>query len=191
MSKIINPQNNDELIEFAESVKKGAIFAYPTEAVFGLGCDINNKHAIQKILDIKRRDISKGLIVISDNLEKVRNLIDDDYFKIFVEENSGSNPTTWLCPVSNLVLPEVTGDSKKIAIRITKHDTSRTICKVLDMPIISTSANIAGKEPATKQDELKFFFGDIDYIIEGEVGNNKKPSRIIDLISKEVIREGG
>ena len=59
------------------------------------------------------------------------------------------------------------------------------------MPIISTSANIAGKEPATKQDELKFFFGDIDYIIEGEVGNNKKPSRIIDLISKEVIREGG
>ena len=123
--------------------------------------------------------------------QKYENLIDDDYFKIFVEENSGSNPTTWLCPVSNLVLPEVTGDSKKIAIRITKHDTSRTICKVLDMPIISTSANIAGKEPATKQDELKFFFGDIDYIIEGEVGNNKKPSRIIDLISKEVIREGG
>ena len=191
MSKIINLQNNNEISEFIESVKKGAIFAYPTEAVFGLGCDINNKYAIQKILNIKKRDISKGLIVISDNLEKVRNLIDDNYFKIFVEENSTSTPTTWLCPASNLVLPEITGDSKKIAIRITKHDISKAICKLLDMPIISTSANIAGEKPVTKQDGLKSFFDDIDYTVDGEVGNNKKPSRIIDLISKEVIREGG
>jgi len=191
MSKIINLQNNNEITEFIESVKKGAIFAYPTEAVFGLGCDINNKYAIQKILNIKKRDISKGLIVISDNLEKVRNLVDDNYFKIFVDENSGSTPTTWLCPASDLVLPEITGDSKKIAIRITKHDISKSICKLLDMPIISTSANIAGEKPVTKQDGLKSFFDDIDYTVDGEVGNNKKPSRIIDLISKEVIREGG
>lgn len=191
MSKVINLENNNDLFEFIESVKDGAIFAYPTEAVFGLGCDINNKYAIQKILSIKKRDVSKGLIVISDNLEKVRDLIDDDYFKILVDENSGSIPTTWLCPVSNLVLPEVTGGSKKIAIRITKHDTSKSLCKILDMPIISTSANIAGEDPITKKEDLKFFLNDIDYIVDGEVGNNKKPSRIIDLISKEVIREGG
>ena len=157
MSKIINLQNNNEISEFIRVGQEAElVFAYPTEAVFGLGCDINNKYAIQKILNIKKRDISKGLIVISDNLEKVRNLIDDNYFKIFVENNSASKPTTWLCPASNLVLPEITGDSKKIAIRITKHDISKAICKLLDMPIISTSANIAGEEPVTKQD-LKFF----------------------------------
>ena len=59
------------------------------------------------------------------------------------------------------------------------------------MPIISTSANIAGEDPITKKEDLKFFLNDIDYVVDGEVGNNKKPSRIIDLISKEVIREGG
>ena len=80
MPKIINLENNDKLSDFIKSVKNGAVFAYPTEAVFGLGCDINNKESVKRILDLKKRDISKGLVVISDNLEKVRELIDDNYF---------------------------------------------------------------------------------------------------------------
>ena len=71
MSKIIDLNNEENRIEFSNGVIKGAIFAYPTEAVFGLGCDIRNKESILKILDLKKRDISKGLIVISDNYEKV------------------------------------------------------------------------------------------------------------------------
>ena len=118
MSKIIDLNNEENRIEFSNGVIKGAIFAYPTEAVFGLGCDIRNKESILKILDLKKRDISKGLIVISDNYEKVRNLIDDDYYKLFVNNNSESIPTTWLCPSSRIVLPEITGNSRKIAIRI-------------------------------------------------------------------------
>ena len=101
----------------------------PLKLYLALDATLITNMQYKKILSIKKRDVSKGLIVISDNLEKVRDLIDDDYFKILVDENSGSTPTTWLCPVSNLVLPEVTGGSKKIAIRITKHDTSKSLVK--------------------------------------------------------------
>ena len=191
MSKIINLENNNKLSEFIESVKNGAIFAYPTEAVFGLGCDINNKYSIEKILDIKKRDVSKGLIVISDNLEKIRSLIDDKYYKTFCELDNDASPTTWLCPASKSVLPEVTGSSKKIAIRITKHKVSCEICRLLDFPIISTSANKTGDEPIVNLESIdKYFDNKIDYIVEGELGGSSKPSRIIDLSTKEVLRAG-
>ena len=104
MPNIIDLDDKKKRLEFVKSVKDGAVFAYPTEAVYGLGCDIKNKKSIKKILDIKKRDISKGLIVISDNLEKVRELIDDNFFKIFVESNIDVVPTTWLCPANPKVL---------------------------------------------------------------------------------------
>jgi L-threonylcarbamoyladenylate synthase len=195
MAKILDLKNKKECLKFIEDVSNGAVFAYPTEAVFGLGCDINNKSSINKIIELKRRKVSKGLIVISDNIEKVRNLIDDNYFKLFVENNSNAVPTTWLCPASKIVPEEITGGTKKIAIRITSHNISKLICKILDLPIISTSANISGDDPIIKQEDLEIYFRDnmdnIDYIIDGLVGNSKKPSRILDLVSKDVIREGG
>ena len=191
MAHILDLNDKKNCKEFVEAVSNGAVFAYPTEAVFGLGCDITNKNAIQKILDLKKRDVTKGLIVISDNLEKVRGLIDGDYFKNFSDNNSDTTPTTWLCPANNIVSPEITGSSKKIAIRITRHETSCEICKLLNMPIVSTSANIAGEKPIIKMNQLENYFGNkIDYIVEGQIGNNKQPSRILDLLTHEVLREG-
>ena len=192
MPNIIDLDDKKKRLEFVKSVKDGAVFAYPTEAVYGLGCDIKNKKSIKKILDIKKRDISKGLIVISDNLEKVRELIDDNFFKIFVESNSDTVPTTWLCPANPKVLPEITGSSKKVAIRITRHSVSCALCKILNMPIISTSANISGQKPIlTPKEILDYFSNNIDYIVDGKIGESKKPTRILDLITKEVLREGG
>ena len=69
MAKILYLNDKKSCEVFIRDVRSGAVFAYPTEAVFGLGCDIQNKNAIRKILDIKKRDEGKGLIVLSDNLE--------------------------------------------------------------------------------------------------------------------------
>ena len=89
------------------------------------------------------------------------------------------------------MLPEVTGFSKKIAIRITSHKVSCEICKLLDFPIISTSANRVGDEPIVNLKRIKQYFNnEVDYIIEGELGSNSKPSRILDLLTKEVLRAG-
>ena len=192
MAKILDLHNKDECVKFHDAVNQGAVFAYPTEAVYGLGCNINNKVPIKKILKLKKRDVSKGLIIISDNIEKVRFLIDDDYFKLFVQNCDSTVPTTWLCPASNIVLPEITGGSRKIAIRITRHEASSNLCKLLNSPIVSTSANIAGEKPMIRKEEILEYFGNnIDYIIDDKIGESKKPSRILDLITKDVLRNGG
>ena len=98
---------------FIEAAKAGAVFAYPAEAVYGLGCNINNKDAIKKILKIKKRDVSKGLIIISDNLEKGE-LIDDNYFKLFVEIIVMQFLQHGYVRKNN-ILGEITGGSKKLA----------------------------------------------------------------------------
>ena len=193
MANIVDLNNKEKREKFIKAANLGAIFAYPTEAVFGLGCNINNKNSIIKILTIKKRDSSKGLIVISDSIDKIRDLIDSKYHKILDKSNMNTEiPTTWLCPASDKALDLITGSTGKIALRITKHPVAYEICRTLNYPIVSTSANLAGKTPLTNAKEVVSSFGeDIDYVIEGEVDITKSPSRIVDLVSKKVLREGG
>ena len=193
MANIVDLNNKEKREKFIKAANLGAIFAYPTEAVFGLGCNINNKNSIIKILTIKKRDASKGLIVISDSLEKISDLIDSKYHKILDESDMNTEiPTTWLCPASNKALNEITGNTGKIALRITKHPVAYNLCRALNFPIVSTSANLAGKKPLTNAEEVVASFeGDIDYVIKGEVDITKSPSRIVDLLSKKVLRQGG
>jgi len=192
MANILDLNDRKKCEEFKIAFNKGSIFAYPTEAVFGLGCDISNISAIKRILDIKKRNESKGLIVISDNFEKIRDLIDARYHDLFLQNCKDATRTTWLWPASNKTLGEVTGGGNKIAIRITKHPVCISICKLLQQPIISTSANISGENPTTTFDEtLKIFNESVDFIINDSVGINKKPSRILDLLTKKILRAGG
>ena len=191
MANILDLNDKKKREEFKIAFNMGSIFAYPTEAVFGLGCDINNISSIKRILDIKKRNESKGLIVISDNFEKIKDLIDVRYHDLFLQTYNDITPTTWLCPASNKTLPEVTGGSNKIAIRITRHPVCISLCKLLKQPIISTSANISGENPTTTFDEtLKTFNESVDFIINDSVGRNKKPSKILDLLTKKILRAG-
>ena len=192
MANIVDLNNKEKREKFIKAANLGSIFAYPTEAVFGLGCNINNKNSIVKILTIKKRDPSKGLIVISDSVAKISDLVDSKYHKILDESDMNTEiPTTWLCPASDKALNVITGSTGKIALRITKHPVAYEICRALNYPIVSTSANLAGKTPLTNAKEVVSSFGkDIDYVVEGEVDITKSPSRIVDLVSKKVLREG-
>ena len=193
MANIVDLNNKEKREKFIKAANLGSIFAYPTEAVFGLGCNINNKNSIIKILTIKKRDASKGLVVISDSFEKISDLIDSKYHKMIDASDMNTEiPTTWLCPASDKALNVITGNTGKIALRITKHPVAYNLCRALNFPIVSTSANLAGKKPLTNVKEVVASFkGDIDYVIEGEVDITKSPSRIVDLLSKKVLREGG
>ena len=193
MANIVDINNKEKREKFIKAANLGSIFAYPTEAVFGLGCNINNKNSIIKILTIKKRDASKGLVVISDSFEKISDLIDSKYHKMIDASDMNTEiPTTWLCPASDKALNVITGNTGKIALRITKHPVAYNLCRALNFPIVSTSANLAGKKPLTNVKEVVASFkGDIDYVIEGEVNITKSPSRIVDLLTKKVLREGG
>jgi L-threonylcarbamoyladenylate synthase len=174
----------------AEVLKNGGVIAYPTEAVFGLGCDPFNEQAVQKILQLKQRSMDKGLILIAANWEQVKNLvlqIDKDLLTKVLATWPG--PNTWVFPASKQCPKWVTGKFNSVALRITAHPIAKTICEEFGGPIVSTSANIEGSSPArTKQEVEKQFPQGIDLFVPGEIGNQTAPTLIRDVLTNKIIR---
>ena len=174
----------------AEVLKRGGVIAYPTESCFGLGCDPHNHAAVRRLLKIKRRCKSKGLILVSDSFSR---------FKPFVcgvpEANrdlvfaSWPGPNTWLLPARSEVSSWLTGKFKSIAVRVSKDKTVRGICSKAEMAIVSTSANRAGRPALRAYEHVVLTLGkDVDYVVPGRIGTQKSPSTIRDGLTGEVIR---
>jgi L-threonylcarbamoyladenylate synthase len=169
-------------------IKAGKVIAYPTEAVYGLGCDPFNQQAVEKILSLKQRNSSQGLIILISNWEQLAPLI----APISLEQqqklkSTWPGPVTWIFPKSTDIPKFVSGEHESIAIRMSAHPLANEIC--LDGPIISTSANIHGKAPAVNLLDLQNQFPEgIDAILNGELGGLSQPSSIFDLITGNRLR---
>ena len=172
------------------TLKNDGVIAYPTEAMFGLGCNIYSDKAVTKILDIKQRSYDKGLIIVASSWNQVESLTTPipkkNYDTIF---KSWPGHNTWVFPASLNAPRKITGKHKTIAIRISNHPTIRLLCDEFKGPIVSTSANIQGKEPALTATEVKDIFKEkIDYIVQGEIGDKTKASTITSAVSLEKLR---
>ena len=191
MTVVINPSAPEEYEDISNAIVKGKIVAYPTESVFGIGCDPENEKSINKIIAIKNRSKQKGLIIIADEVKKLSKFIHKDYLDLFIKKSDiESKPTTWIVPSSKHVLNLVKGEDSSVALRITQHPIASRICKYSNKAIISTSANISNKTPAKNSNEILMQFGEeIDIIVDGRVGDSIKPTQIVDLITNKVIRE--
>ena len=166
----------------------GGILCYPTESVFGLGCDPLDETAVQQILNLKNRPVEKGLILIGSSIDQLLPYIDikqSDIDKIL----TCKTPTTWLVNKSELTPPWITGEHKKLAIRVTQHPVAHALCDACQSPLVSTSANPAGKHPAKNQLMVRhYFLSDVDFIVAGKVGALKKPTEIRDLETNKILR---
>ena len=164
----------------ASKITKGMVIAYPTEAVYGLGCDVENHAAITKICNLKNRKISQGLIIVAAHWELVKHytkpIEKERYKEIFT---SWPGHTTWVFPASSLAPHGITGEHKSIAIRISAHPVIQALSLQLNAAIVSTSANIHGCQPAISAREVKQQFPNLDYIIDAEVGSKKNTVSII------------
>lgn len=182
-----------DALEYAVAVlKRGGIIAYPTEAVFGLGCDPDDDAALARLLSLKQRPAEKGLIIIAASIEQLQ-----PYIEPLSEEQKQKlqatwpGRVTWLLPVKEQVSRLLVGQHDSIAARVTAHPVASELCRQYGKPLVSTSANLSGHEPARSVEEVKQQFADtIDCIVDGEVDLTGKPSQIRDLISDRVIREG-
>ncbi|MGI9223269.1 MAG: L-threonylcarbamoyladenylate synthase [Woeseiaceae bacterium] len=174
----------------ADVLLGGGVIAYPTEGVFGLGCLPDDVAAIKRLLDIKQRSASKGLILIVAASKQLCGWIDDaDLDRI--PEPDPQHPVTWIVRPTSLVPDAVTGDHAGLAVRITSNPVAAAICNVVEMPVISTSANIAGEPVARNAYVLRRKFGHlVDYIVPGECGPATGPSEIRVLESGAVLRQG-
>ena len=176
-------------LESVNYLDTGKIIAYPTESIYGIGCDPFNYSAVQKIYKIKNRPSNKPMILIASDVKQIANLIDYNAINQTVIE-SWPGHTTWLLPAST-ACPQwlYEKDSRKVAIRVTAHSTVVSICNNFKKPIISTSANKSMDEPIAKIEKIKDVFNnEIDFIVEGSLGNEPNPSVIRDLETGKMIR---
>ena len=181
---------SDDQQQICQIIQSGGVVAYPTEAVFGLGCDPQNPQAIQKILDLKSRFADKGLILLGSSYEQ---------FTAYIEPLTPQqqdlisthqvHPTTWVVPSKLGTDTLIRGQFNTLAIRISQHLDSRKLCETVGFPLISTSANPQGEEPAISVEQVVNYFSDqVDAVFDGELGGYSKPSRLVDISSKTLLR---
>lgn len=175
----------------ARWIRAGGVIAYPTEAVFGLGCDPADQSAVRRLLALKNRCWQKGLILIASEqrqLEGWLEFICDDWSRQLDESWPG--PTTWLLPAASDCPSWLRGEHDTLAVRVSAHPVVRQLCTILDGAIVSTSANISGQRPARSVLDVRLRFGTrIDYVLPGPLGGQKQATEIRDLASGRYIRK--
>jgi L-threonylcarbamoyladenylate synthase len=173
----------------AREIRAGAVIAYPTEAVWGLGCDPWDEVAVDRLLAIKNRSVSKGLILVADNIRQFDFLF-EDFPETWMDQMASTwpGPNTWLVPHQGLLPEWVTGDHNSVALRVSDHPLVRELCALVG-PLISTSANPQGRPAArTRLRVEQYFRGQLDLVLGGALGGRKSPSVIRDLVTGEVVR---
>lgn len=171
---------------------QGGIIAYPTEAVFGLGCDPDNTDAIQRLLTIKQRPANKGLILLAAEYSQLLPYINDDALSQTQREKIQSrwpNPITQVLPANRSISSLLSGSFDSIAVRVTNHKDVVSLCSHTNKPIVSTSANLAGEDPAITWQQIELRLGEkIDFILKGKTSGLLKPSSIINGLTGEILR---
>jgi L-threonylcarbamoyladenylate synthase len=184
--------SHPQICRAAELLQQQAVVAYPTESVWGLGCDPQSASAVEKILQLKKRNVDKGLILIADCVERFKPFLvglDDEYLRRF--QAPRAKPTTWLVPNNGTAPLWISGGRDTLALRITAHPIAAALCTAFGGPLVSTSANPQGLPAAKSALEVENYFGAaIDAQAPGRVGEALNPSEIRYLISGEIVREG-
>ncbi len=182
-----------ETIEAAcEALARGGVVAYPTEGVFGLGCDPADDAAVERVLALKGRPVHKGLILIADAVETLTPwLAPVDAATWARVAPTWPGPVTWVLPAAADVSRRVRGDHDTLAVRVTAHATAAQLCRSRGGPLVSTSANPADAAPAQTAEAVAALFGDqLDAIIDAPTGGRREPTPIIDARTGHYLRSG-
>lgn len=176
----------------ARLLRGGGVIAYPTEAVWGLGCDPRDEAATLRLLAIKQREVAKGLILIAADEAQLAPFVD---FESLAESQrltvraTWPGPNTWIVPASREAPHWITGEHEGIAVRVTAHPGVIALCRAFGGAVVSTSANRAGMPAATAFRDLDpAVIVGVDAVLEGETGGLDRPSAIRDARSGAVLR---
>lgn len=180
----------DTLETAVAALRAGGVIAYPTEGVWGLGCDPDNDAAVECLLRLKRRDPAKGLILVAATIEQfapwLEGLAPELHARLAA---SWPGPNTWLVPDNGRTSSRVRGEHDCVALRVSDHPGVVALCQAFGGPLVSTSANQANEPAAMSAEEVQAIFGTaLNAIVTGELGGLKRPSTIRDLASGQVLR---
>lgn len=175
------------------ALRDGQVVAYPTEAVWGLGCDPWNEQAVLQILHLKQRPVEKGVILIAADIEQVEPflvlLTSEQKQKVIASWLDETAPAmTWLVPLTDNVPKWISGEHPQVAVRVTKHVQTQALCRAFGKPIVSTSANPNAEPSAVDAAMVRQYFADRVFIFEGATGGATQPSVIRDVETGQVLR---
>lgn len=173
-----------DLRQAVQVLKTGGIILYPTDTVWGIGCDATNAAAVQRIYELKQREDSKAMLCLLDNagkLERWINKVPDMAYDLI---ELSDKPLTIIYPDAVDLAPNLVAEDGSVGIRITRELFSSALCRQLNRPIVSTSANISGQPAAKNYSQISPMIRDgVDYIVKFRRTDNsiRQPSSIIRL----------
>lgn len=183
-----------DLQQAVQCLHEGGVIAYATEAVFGLGCDPQNTQAIDRLLQLKLRSPSKGLILIAAKEDQLYpylalpKITDEMWQRV---HDSWPGPVTWLLPAAPQLSFLLRGEHDTIAVRVSAHPQVRHLCEAFAGVIVSTSANVSQQPPAKTMAEVQAQFGEeLDLLLIGQTSGAAKPSEIRDAATGKILRAG-
>ncbi|WP_232525960.1 L-threonylcarbamoyladenylate synthase [Sulfuriferula nivalis] len=164
------------------------VYAYPTESCYGLGCNPDSRLAVRQILRLKRRPQSKGLILIASRPEQLVRYVTTEALQAAVASGYWPGPVTLLLTASKRCPVWLRGKHQTIAVRVTAHVVAAKLCQRLGMAMVSTSANRSGQRALRSARGVYRVFGQQVQVMPGCIGQAKRPSKIVDLVTKQVVR---
>lgn len=181
--------NKSNLLKAVSILQGGDVVAYPTEAVYGLGCDPFNQQAVEKLFHVKQRPVEKGVILVAASVEQILPYV--QLMQMPWEQEvlaSWPGPVTWVLPLKQSMPEWVTGGRDTVAIRVSDHPIVQQLCQAFGQPIVSTSANLTNQPPAKSCGEVVEIFGEELFCLQGALGGLEKPTQIRDAQSGQVLR---
>ena len=171
-------------------IKAGGVIAYPTEAVFGLGCDPADPLAVARVLAIKQRSPDKGLILVAADASQLQPWLKPQPPRLQQRmRRTWPGPVTWLVPAADDCPDWLTGHHSTLAVRVSAHPLVRELCNSVGSALVSTSANVSTLRPACSVLEVQLRFATtVDFILPGPLGGDQRPTTIRDLLSGRTIR---
>ena len=174
----------------ARIIRRGGVIAYPTEGVFGLGCDPASPEAVERVLAIKGRPASAGFILIAADLDQLQGWVAPTAGERRRLASRTAHPVTWVVTAGPRASRSLTGGRATIAVRVTRHPVAAALCRAVLTPLVSTSANLHGRPPARTALASRHRFGArLDMVVPGAAGGRRRPTEIRDARSGKVLRQ--
>jgi len=182
-------QSRVALRRIAAHLARGGLIAYPTESCYGLGCDPGNRSAVLRLLKLKQRPQSKGLILIAYSYRQVARYVQPLTLpQQQLLREAGTQAITYLLPARKFAPRWLRGKHDTLAVRLTAHPFARLLCRGVQGALVSTSANRSGMIPAKTYSECQRRFGKAVWVLPGRVGKRKQPSRILAWADGRIVR---
>lgn len=187
-----NRYDKQDLQQALKVLREGGVILYPTDTVWGIGCDATNADAVARVYEIKKRVDSKAMLVLLDGAGKLQGYVDKvpETAWLLLEASEGQRPMTIIYPKAKNLAPNLLAEDGSVGIRITSEPFTKALCEQLRHPIVSTSANISGEPAAKTFKEISLeLLETVDYVCQFRRNDTTtyKPSSIIKIDEKERI----